>query len=262
MVNHGTIFMLYYLESHKKMKKIDQIKKILPVKLKFYLRKLINLLLLDETITASKKKWNRLATDNAKYYVLTDLGEHISEEEFQQAGQKDFRELIAKDPIINSGLGNLKSKTALEIGCGIGRITEFIAQNFAKVFAIDISDEMIGEGQKRLKNYSNINFIIGNGLTFPIPDNSIDFVFSYIVFQHMPNKQVIKSNFQEIRRVLKDTGLVKIQVRGLPTSKRNWYYGPSFSKDEITHLLTSCGLKLIKTKGENERYFWLWIKKI
>ena len=40
--------------------------------------------------------------------------------------------------------------------------------------------------------------------------------FSFIVFQHMPNKKVVGKNFEEIKRVLKNNGIAKIQVRGLP----------------------------------------------
>jgi len=243
------------------MKIIKKVKGLIPTRIKTLLRQTVNTLLPGESITASKKKWNKLANDNAKYYVLTDLGEQITEEEFQKAGEKDFTELIARDLQIKEKLGDFKTKTALEIGCGIGRITEFIAQNFAQVFAIDISEGMIKEGRNRLKNYSNIDFIAGDGNTYPLKDNSIDFVFSYIVFQHMPNKKVVESNIREIKRVLKTGGLAKIQVRGLPTSKRNWFYGPSFSKDEIIHLIASCDLDLIKTEGENKRYFWLWFQK-
>jgi len=239
----------------------SQIKKLIPLGIKIQLRKILNLLLPGENIRNSKIKWNKLAEANARYYVLTDLGEKISEEEFRAAGKKDFQELITTDTLIVEKLGNFKEKIILEIGCGIGRITEFLAQNFAKVYGIDISEEMITKGRERLKNYKNIEFIANDGKVYPLPDSSVDFVFSYIVFQHMPNKKIIESNFQEIKRVLKKNGLAKIQVRGLPTSKSNWFYGPAFTQSEIKIMLNIIGLTLIKTIGENQRYFWVWLTK-
>lgn len=241
---------------------INKIKSLIPNKLKSSIRKGLNFLIPGESMSRSKNKWNKLATENARYYVLTDMGEKITEEEFRRAGEKDFKELIAEDELLKKNLGNFKDKTALEIGCGIGRITDFIAQNFKKVFAIDISEEMVAMGKERLKNHKNIEFIANDGRKYPVKDSSVDLVFSYIVFQHMPNKKVVEENIKEIKRVLKDAGIAKIQLRGLPTSKLNWFYGPSFTKNETEKMLTHLGLNLIKTEGENQRYFWIWFSKI
>lgn len=244
------------------MKFLKKIKKLLPQKIKIFIRKNANIFIKGENIAKSKKKWDELASINSRYYVLTDLGEKISETEFKQTGNKDFNQLIANDLLLKNRLGNFKEKTVLEIGCGTGRITEFLAENFAKVFAIDISEEMVRIGRERLNTHRNIEFIANDGQNYPLKDNSVDLVFSFIVFQHMPNKEVIENNFREIKRVLKNDGMVKIQVRGLPTNKHNWFYGPSFNKKEIGEILTSAGLRLAKTDGEYERYFWLWVTKI
>lgn len=240
---------------------INKIKKLLPPSIKIKLRKIFNLLLPGENISDSKTKWNKLAETNARYYILTDLGEKISEEEFKKSGERDFQELIANDVLVAERLGNFKERVVLEIGCGIGRITEFLSQRFAKVYGIDISEEMIKKARERLKNYKNIEFTANNGKSYPLPDSSIDFIFSYIVFQHMSNKGVIESNFREIGRVLKKDGLAKIQVRGLPTSKNNWFYGPAFTQPEIKKILDIAGLNIIKTSGESQRYFWIWLTK-
>jgi len=225
-------------------------------------RKIVNTFLPTENIIESKQKWNLLAQKNAPYYIKTDFGENITEAEFRQSGEKDYQDLIKNDRLVKENLGNFKDKTVLEIGCGIGRVTEFISKNFKKVLAIDISEEMVREGERRLKDCVNIEFIAGDGRTYPVADSSIDFVFSYIVFQHMPNKKVVEENFKNIKRVLKNGGIAKIQVRGLPTSKMNWFYGPSFTEKEITKMINSIGLELLKTEGGNQRYFWIWLQKI
>lgn len=243
------------------MNLIKEIKKSIPEKYKVKLRKAVNFLIPGENISQSKNKWNKLASDNPRYIVLTDLGEGITEEEFKKTGEKDFNDLILNDNFLIQKLGNLKEKVVLEIGCGIGRTTEFISYHFNKVYGVDISEKMIEVGKERLKNLSNATITANDGLTYPVKDDSIDFVFSYIVFQHMSSKKTVRKNFEEIKRTLKDGGIAKIQVRGLPTSKMNWFYGPSFTKDEIEKLLSSVGLKILKMDGENQRYFWLWLTK-
>ncbi|MFA5998227.1 MAG: class I SAM-dependent methyltransferase [Candidatus Paceibacterota bacterium] len=241
---------------------IQKIKDLIPPSIKVMLRSMANFLIPSETLRASKNKWDRLALQNARYFVLTDFGEKITEEEFEESGEKDFTELIAGDEILAHRLVDFKDKTVLEIGCGIGRITKFLSLRFKKVFAVDISAEMIKAGSERLQNLANITFIANDGERYPsIEDSTVDFVFSYIVFQHMPDKKIILENLKEIRRVLAPHGVAKIQLRGLPTSKYNWFYGPSFSKDEIENILGSLGLKLIKTEGEKQRYFWIWFSK-
>lgn len=238
------------------------VKNLLPEKLKITLKNIGNFFIPGENIAESKNKWNKLASKNSRYFVMTDLGEGITETEFRETGEKDFKELVWDDDFIKDRLGDFKEKIALEIGCGTGRITEFLSRYFKKVFAVDISEKMIEEGRQRLKDATNIEFAAINGMQYPtIDDSSIDFVFSYIVFQHMPNKKVIKKNFEEIKRVLKNDGIAKIQVRGLPTNKFNWFYGPSFTQKEVEKLTAETGMKLLKTDGENKRYFWLWLSK-
>ena len=209
----------------------------------------------------SKKKWNALASKNAPYYVMTDYGENITEEQFRYSGKKNYEEFVINDEILNSYLSPFNQKDMLEIGCGIGRITEFFSEQFKSVSGVDISDEMIKKAKHRLKSKNNIYFYTTDGLHFPFPDASFDFVFSFIVFQHMPNKTTIKKNISELVRVLKKGGIAKIQLRGLPTSKKNWFYGPSFSVNDVNSLIKDQGLKLLKSDGVNQRYFWVWLTK-
>ena len=230
--------------------------------LKRKLRQFLNVFLSTETATESKQKWNRLAKENARYFVMTDYGEKIDEPTFRASGQRDYQMLIEQDKLLRQRLQPFKTKKALEIGCGIGRLTEFLADNFNEVFGIDISEQMIEHGKKRLANKNNVRLAATDGLTFPFPDSIFDLVFSFIVFQHMPDIATIRSNIEEISRVLKPNSLAKIQLRGLPTSKKNWFYGPAFARRDAEKLIAGLPLSIIKIEGENQRYFWLWLEKI
>lgn len=234
-------------------------------KLKKKLRSLLilvrNAVLPTENITASKNKWNRLAQKNARYYVLTDQGESISEEAFRAAGQKDYEALVKNDALLRERLGDFGSKSVLEIGCGIGRITEFFSYDFAKVCGIDISESMIEKGRQRLSGRHNIRLFATDGVHYPFSEGEFDLVFSFIVFQHMPSKEIIRSNMEEIARVLKPGGIAKIQLRGAPVSKDNWFYGPSFSSGDVRSLLTGLPLRVVQEEGAGERYYWIWLLK-
>ena len=87
-------------------------------------------------------------------------------------------------------LNGLSGKTCLEIGCGGGQWSKHIYnQNiFDKIYCIDVLSEehnqfwnYVGEDKKDKIEYIQVDdFSLNN-----IPDNSIDYVFSYDVFCHI-----------------------------------------------------------------------------
>jgi len=239
----------------------SKISSYIPNNIKRTIKRTINRFYHQENIIEAKEKWNKLADKNARYFIMTDIDENIDEQKFRETGEKDYKDLILNDLLIKNQLVDFNKKSVLEIGCGIGRITEFISQDFKSVSGIDISSKMIETAKARLKNKNNINFYETDGQNYPFENELFDFVFSFIVFQHMPDKKIIEKNLREIKRVLRINGIAKIQFRGLPTSKKNWFYGPDFTKNEISKMAEKIGLSIIKYSGEGERYFWVWFKK-
>jgi len=203
-----------------------------------------------------KDKWEVLAADpqTETKYIYTD-----AELSFKDSGERDYRKLIKEDFYVKQFIGDPKDKIALEIGCGTGRMTEFIAADYRKVFATDISGEMIRKGQERLAGIKNIEWIETDGYHMP-PRIQVDLVFSYIVFQHC-SKEIIESNFTDIRRALLDVGIGKIQVRGKEIRQDKWYSGDWFNFEDVKRLVKAAGLELIDTwLDPNEgRYLWIWV---
>lgn len=220
-----------------------------------------NLFKKNERIDDSKSKWNELAKKDAPYYILTNKSISASETKFKQSGEKDVQENFLNDEIIRSVIGYDKKSKVLEIGCGIGRLSEFIAPHVDRLYGIDISDEMISRAKKRLDNHKNTIFMATDGIHFPLESESVDVIFSFIVFQHMPSVDVVRRNIEEISRVLRPGGIAKIQLRGIPVSKDSWFYGPSFNKAGVERLVNGISLKILKSDGEGQKYFWVWLKK-
>ena len=120
---------------------------------------------------------------------------------------------------------------------------------------------MLNLAKKRLTRFDNISYYVTNGVNLPIKDNSVDFVFSYIVFQHFPTRRLVKENLREIFRVLKPGGSVKIQFRGRPAFGGKlryfkWYYGVDFNAEKIRSLLERNSFTVVSIKGENTRDLW------
>lgn len=207
----------------------------------------------------SKRKWNALAKENARYFILS-RDESRDERSFQKTGRDDYKEFILGDSIIKEKFIN-HNKTVLEIGCGIGRLLEFFSPDFKQVYGVDISEEMVKKGKERLGGINNIEIIETDGVSLPFSDKSIDLIFSYIVFQHMPSYEIIEKNFKEAHRVLKDNGLFKVQLRGVPAKKGTWYYGVHYNMESVKKLIRKTGFNLIHYEGAGQKYFWLWLRK-
>jgi SAM-dependent methyltransferase len=216
----------------------------------------------SESIVESKEKWNRLAREHAKYFIMSDYGKGIDEPLFKESGRKDAETLVDSDILLHKYLDPFSNKVILEIGCGEGRLSDYFTNWFEEVIGLDISETMISHARERLANKTNLKLFSTNGITYPVPNETVDFVFSFIVFQHMPDKKTVRKNFEETARVLKKGGIMKVQLRGIPAEKKHWYYGPAFDLQDSKKILEGLPFSLIKSEGENKKYFWLWLEKI
>lgn len=216
----------------------------------------------EEDISGSKEKWNKLARKNPKFYIVSKAGEGINEEQFRKIGQENYLDLVLNDGLLKKYMPDFKDKTVLDIGCGIGRLSELFAADFREVYGVDISEEMIEQGKDRLEILKNVHLYATDGLHYPFENDFFDLIFSFVVFHHMPSTEVVEQNFKEVYRTLKTGGIAKIQIRGGKRPLRwQWYHGYAFSKDEALEVLRKTGFKIIKTEGENSKLFWLWLSK-
>jgi len=101
-----------------------------------------------------------------------------------------------------------KELTCLEIGHGGGRLLSAAARHFAKAVGIDIHNEndlVMKELYQR--GVRNIELHTADGETIPLPNSSVDIVYSFIVFQHVERIEVFKAYLRETYRVLKPGGV-------------------------------------------------------
>ena len=202
-----------------------------------------------------KELWEKLAKENSRYYIATCKGKGITEAEFRKTGEDDYTRLLT----INGKREQVEG-TFLEVGCGIGRMTEFIAEDWERVVAIDISGEMIKQGKERLKDIDNIEWYETDGETVPLKDNSVDFAFSYLVFQHIKTKGMIKRNFKEVCRVLKPKGTFLVFLRHKEEPLEWWSGGVAYNKATLPEILN--GFTVKRSNYKDDCYtFWLWLEK-
>jgi len=120
-------------------------------------------------------------------------------------GQCDFFAFILM-PILQE-LKNMKLKVALEIGYGGGRLLLPATKIFKKAIGIDVhNDGQIVERELKRRGAKNFILIKNNGKKIPLKEESVDFVYSFIVLQHIGNINIFNGYLKETHRVLRKGG--------------------------------------------------------
>lgn len=160
-----------------------------------------------------RDQWDTIAKRNAFYGVVSwpefQALDQVDREKFWATGRREVDEFLSQ-----LNLGDIRSWSMVEIGCGLGRMTHRFAERFGRVYSVDVSPEMLARARAQWTSLKNVDFILGHGNDFPgIADRSIDFVFSFIVLQHVPDPGIVKDYLRETARVLKPGGLACLQFR-------------------------------------------------
>jgi SAM-dependent methyltransferase len=167
-----------------------------------------------------KHDWDDRARKDAFHYIAS-WRKDWDPESFFLSGEEDYQRFVA--PIFVLRHWEPFGKTMLELGCGAGRMTRSFAQRFSRVIAFDISPEMLRRAQVLSPESANIIWTLGNGTELSsIDDRTVDFVFSYIVLQHMPAPEFAFRYIREMLRVLKPNGIFLFQFNSSPKVTMNW----------------------------------------
>lgn len=104
-----------------------------------------------------------------------------------------------------------EQKTALEIGYGGGRLLNAACKYFQYAIGVDIHEEQAFV-ETFLKEQGNQNFKLlrTTNNKIAIEANSVGFVYSFIVLQHLPTLDSLTGYLEEIHRVLEPNGVAQL----------------------------------------------------
>jgi SAM-dependent methyltransferase len=171
-------------------------------------------------VESMRRDWDQRARKDAYFYIASWRKEW-DETSFFQSGEEDYQRLVA--PVLKRFQFSPRGKTMLELGCGVGRMTRCFAQNFSRVTGFDVSDEMLDRARELNSTAQGITWVHGNGADLGnIASGSVDFVFSYLVLQHLPAESLIRAYIREILRVLSDGSICLFQFNGTTEQYMNW----------------------------------------
>jgi ubiquinone/menaquinone biosynthesis C-methylase UbiE len=102
----------------------------------------------------------------------------------------------------------IQKKVVLDIGCGMGYGSDYLAKDGRKVIGIDISNEAVSYAKNYYKA-ENLDFVIMDATKLGFLDNTFDVVSSFEVIEHLKDYKI---HLSEISRVLKSDGYLLLST--------------------------------------------------
>jgi len=129
----------------------------------------------------------------------------LETDEFWKSGEQIVGQLV--EPFLAGLEIDASNSSALDMGCGAGRVTLPLSKLFRSVIGVDVSPTMLDVAQDSAKGLENVSFMETDGTRLNgIDDDALDIACSFFVFHHMPTMDAISANLSELHRVVRPGG--------------------------------------------------------
>lgn len=213
-------------------------------------------------------------------YATTVVGTDSAWEAIVETGRRDLERAI-RTVAFRTG----KELNALEIGCGVARLTANLAVHYRTVLGLDISPDVIGEA-RQMCTAPNVSFEVSSGVDL-LPDRRDDFdvILSAETFHHLA-PALVQRYVNDAFRLLKPGGQLAVHVnvsrprRFTPAATalrtflfrlgvkvwRRWPTDPAFGRqyhrsDWVLSVLADAGFERPRRAGESDRQAWFLAEK-
>ena len=159
----------------------------------------------------------------------------------------------ARAPHILPALNGTTNDDVLEIGCGVGSWTSFLAPRVKKYTALEIdADALAAARQWRsptdpIRPTASVHFVEGDAQALPFADGSFDAILMSDVIEHIPDDA---QAMREVVRVLRPGGrfvLSTIRADRPSYIKRiNWDHEREYGDDSLRALIETSGLTIAR----------------
>ena len=226
--------------------------------------------------TASIEWWNK---------SLEEVGVHsmdklVSSDSTWSAVLQSGREDLSRAMQI-TGMKIGSDRDAVEVGCGLGRMSASLADQFGVVVGVDIAPRLIKEARRR-NEHPRVSFEVADGIHLrPESITQCDTVFSYEVFYYI-NPSALTTYFQDVFQLLRSGGELVFQLNLEPlrwTTRmsfllrkilyaigikhwRGWPTGAGYrrychSPEWLRQTLAKIGFHVEKITGPTPRQMWV-----
>jgi ubiquinone/menaquinone biosynthesis C-methylase UbiE len=201
----------------------------------------------------------RNAVGSARTWLQTEVEDVGSKDYFDEvAAQWDgMREAFFSDAVRDKAISVADvqpGKVAADIGAGSGFITEGLVRRRVKVIAVDQSEAMLDEMQRKFSDCPTIEYRLGRAESLPVEDEAVDYVFANMYLHHVESPP---EAIGEMVRILKPGGRLVVSdldehtFEFLRTEQHDRWLG--FQRADVERWLVEAGLSgvAIECLGED-----------
>ena len=150
-----------------------------------------------------KSRWNHLAKEFGGSSFGAVIAEHNDQVNyyFDKTTKRMLRRVL-----------NLDHKSVLDLGCGIGRLSVWLAGKAALVTGVDISEEMIRVARRKAgsEGARNASFAVYDGTALPFEDGLFDVAVCCGVLKYVIGNADFAAIIRDMCRVVKPRGQIVI----------------------------------------------------
>lgn len=163
-----------------------------------------------------RKTYEKLGEKDPLFAVLSfreTRGNQWDPEVFFGRGRKEISSAL--DRLYGLGL-EIPRTRALDFGCGVGRLTQALCEEFEEVVGVDISSTMIDTARRFNRFGERCQYVVNTTDRLdPLEDASFDFIYSNITLQHIPPEASVRY-IAEFIRLLRPGGVALFQIPSGP----------------------------------------------
>lgn len=227
---------------------------------------------MEKDILKVKTNWEEFAKKDPLWSILPipeKKDNHWKIKELFETGKNEVCSVMKYISQLNLSINHHR---ALDFGCGVGRLTQALCEYFDCCVGVDISFQMLKLAQQNNSYKKYCTYILNCAPDLKIfKDNSFDFIYSNIVFQHLPPALTVQY-IKEFIRIVKNNGVIVFQITTgiiglrnrirrslnyiLPTFVRHFYKRLRYKtwaikdmywiKEQVLEdVITTCGGKII-----------------
>lgn len=167
-----------------------------------------------------QSNWNMFGKEDPLWAIATwpdKKGNRWELREFFELGKKEIAGVLEHLSLLGVPVSRGR---ALDFGCGVGRLTQALAQHFDEAVGVDIAPSMIKLANRYNRHGVRCTYRLNEVDDLELfPSEWFDFIYTNIVLQHMlPTYS--KSYIREFMRVLKPGGITVFQLPSERTERK------------------------------------------
>jgi SAM-dependent methyltransferase len=172
---------------------------------------------MTDVLDESRTFWDAHAERDPLWAILSEAGKEERKWDVARFFMTGVNEVKLTFYELESQGVDVKNGSALDFGCGVGRITQALVPRFERVVGVDVSPRMI-DTASALNRFPDRAFYTWNDAAHleRFSDDTFDFIYTNLVLQHIV-PEVTLAYLRDFLRILRPAGILVFQ---LPSHER------------------------------------------